>query len=67
VEGVRRHLGRSMIVDPRGTKLREASSETEELLVHEIDLDLVAASRKKFPWWRDRRPELYRAIAAPAA
>ena len=63
-EGVRQHLGRSMIVDPRGTKLVEASSEVEELLVHEIDLDAVSALRKKFPWWRDRRPELYGAISA---
>jgi predicted amidohydrolase len=63
-EGVRQHLGRSMIVDPRGMKIAEASSETEELLVHEIDIDAVAAVRKKFPWWRDRRPELYGPISA---
>lgn len=61
-EGVRQHLGRSMIVDPRGTKLAEASNEVAELLVGEIDLDHVAASRKKFPWWRDRRPDLYQPI-----
>ncbi len=65
-EGVRRHLGRSMIVDPRGTTMAEADNEAEELLVCEIDLDQVAASRKKFPWWRDRRPELYRSIAEAA-
>jgi predicted amidohydrolase len=63
-EGVRQHLGRSMIVDPRGTKIAEASNETEELLVEEIDLETVSALRKKFPWWRDRRPELYGAIAS---
>ena len=59
MEGVRRHLGRSMIVDPRGTIVAEASDEQEELLVHEIDLDAVSSMRKKFPWWRDRRPDLY--------
>jgi predicted amidohydrolase len=63
-EGVRQHLGRSMIVDPRGMKVAEASSETEELLIQEIDIDAVAALRKKFPWWRDRRPELYGPISA---
>jgi predicted amidohydrolase len=62
-EGVRQHLGRSMVVDPRGTKIAEASNEVEELLVKEIDLDTVTALRKKFPWWRDRRPELYGAIS----
>ena len=58
-EGVRQHLGRSMMVDPRGHKIVEAGTEKEELLVHEIDLDTVSALRKKFPWWRDRRPDLY--------
>jgi predicted amidohydrolase len=53
-----------MIVDPRGTKIAEASNEAEELLVQEIDLDAVSAMRKKFPWWRDRRPELYGPISA---
>lgn len=58
-EGVRQHLGRSMIVDPRGTIVRDAGSEGEDLLVEEIDLDEVSVQRKKFPWWRDRRPDLY--------
>jgi predicted amidohydrolase len=62
LEGVRQHLGRSMIVDPRGTILVEAGSEREELIVAAIDLDSVSGSRKKFPWWRDRRPELYRPL-----
>jgi len=63
VEGVRTHLGRSMIVDPTGMKMAEASNENEELLVQELDLDAVSASRKKFPWWRDRRPDLYGSIS----
>ena len=58
-EGERHHLGRSMIVDPRGSILAEASSETEDLITHTIDLDLVTQARKSFPWWRDRRPDLY--------
>lgn len=62
-EGVRRHLGRSMIVDPRGSILVEASSEREELIVATIDMDTVSAMRKKFPWWRDRRPDLYGPLA----
>lgn len=63
VEGVRTHLGRSMIVDPTGLQMAEASNKEEQLLVAEIDLDKVRASRKKFPWWRDRRPDLYGAIS----
>lgn len=59
IEGPRHHLGRSMIVDPRGGILAEAGSEKPELLVRAIDLDAASAARKKFPWWRDRRPDLY--------
>ncbi|OWT53774.1 carbon-nitrogen hydrolase family protein [Candidimonas nitroreducens] len=58
-EGVRHHLGRSMVVDPRGTILAEAGTEEPELLSCQIDLDAAAAARKGFPWWRDRRPDLY--------
>lgn len=64
VEGPRHHLGRSMVVDPRGAILREAGTEAPELLVAEIDLDAVDAARKRFPWWRDRRPDLYAALAS---
>jgi len=58
-EGARQHLGRSMVVDPAGSIVAEAGTEDEELLVAKIDLDLATRSRKKIPWWRDRRPELY--------
>ncbi len=63
IEGPRHHLGRSMIVDPRGMIAAEAGTEVEELLVGTIDLDDVARARKDFPWWRDRRPDLYRLVA----
>lgn len=62
-EGERHHLGRSMVVDPRGTIIAEAGTDQPELLVREIDLDEVSAVRKKFPWWRDRRPDLYGMLA----
>lgn len=58
-EGARQHLGRSMVVDPTGSIVAEAGTEGDELLVATIDLDLATRARKKIPWWRDRRPELY--------
>jgi predicted amidohydrolase len=64
-EGPRHHLGRSMVVDPRGMIAAEAGTIAPQLLTAEIDLDAVPAARKKFPWWRDRRPDLYRSLAAP--
>lgn len=64
VEGPRHHLGRSMVVDPRGMIAAEAGTRDEELLVHEIDLDEMTRARKDFPWWRDRRPDLYGPVVA---
>jgi len=64
IEGARHHLGRSMVVDPRGMIAAEAGTEAAQLLVTEIDLDAVSAARKTFPWWRDRRPELYGPLVA---
>ncbi|RYY98890.1 MAG: carbon-nitrogen hydrolase family protein [Comamonadaceae bacterium] len=58
-EGQRHHLGRSMVVDPRGMIMAEAGTEAPQLLTAEVDLDAVTSARKKFPWWRDRRPDLY--------
>lgn len=58
-EGVRRHLGRSMIVDPEGRIVASAGTTEEALVVRTIDLDQASMPRKRMPWWRDRRPELY--------
>ncbi|TFY98648.1 carbon-nitrogen hydrolase family protein [Ramlibacter rhizophilus] len=62
IEGPRHHLGRSMVVDPRGMVVAEAGTHEAQLLAAEIDLDAVSAARKQFPWWRDRRPDLYGAL-----
>ena len=62
-EGVRNHLGRSMIVDPKGMVLAEAGNREPELIVQQIDLEQASLRRKAIPWWRDRRPELYGALS----
>jgi len=64
-EEPRVHIGRSMLVDPRGGIVREAGMNEPELLVETIDLDAVTKQRKKFPWWRDSRPDLYDDIVHP--
>jgi len=63
LEGPRNHLGRSLVVDPRGGIVADAGSEGEALLVHDLDLEAVTRARKDFPWWRDRRPDLYGPLA----
>ena len=63
IEGSRHHLGRSMVVDPRGMIAAEAGTQVAQLLTAQVDLDAVTAARQQFPWWRDRRPDLYGPLA----
>ncbi|MGH8223842.1 MAG: nitrilase-related carbon-nitrogen hydrolase [Woeseiaceae bacterium] len=51
--------GSSYIVNPRGTIEAQASYDKDELLVHEIDLDMIREVRDTWQFFRDRRPELY--------
>lgn len=56
----RRHIGKSMIVNPVGAEVMAmAGSDGTELLVATLDLDDVQVAQRSLPWWRDRRPELY--------
>ena len=64
-EEPRVHIGHSMFVDPRGSIVREAGMQSPELLIETIDLEAVTRQRKKFPWWRDARPDLYGEIVHP--
>lgn len=50
--------GHSMIIDPWGEVIAEAS-ESQEILEAEIDLDKVKEVRKMIPIFADRRPEFY--------
>ena len=60
-ENGRRHIGKSMIIDPVGAAVMEvAGVDDPQLLVQEIDLDAVVAAQRSLPWWRDRRPDLYK-------
>ena len=51
--------GSSYIVNPRGAIEAQASYGDDELLVHEIDLDMVREVRDTWQFFRDRRPETY--------
>ena len=54
-----RFYGSSYIVNPRGQIEAQASSDQDELLIHEIDLDMVREIRNNWQFFRDRQPELY--------
>jgi len=51
--------GSSYIVNPRGAIEAQASYGDDELLVHDIDLDMIREVRNTWQFFRDRRPELY--------
>lgn len=63
-ENGRRHIGKSMIVNPVGAQtMCVGSTDNAEVLVATLDLDDASAARKSLPWWRDRRPDLYAGLS----
>jgi N-carbamoylputrescine amidase len=54
--------GSSFIAGPMGNKVAEASRTEEEVLLAEFDLDQIEIMRIEWGVFRDRRPELYKAI-----
>ena len=51
--------GHSMIIDPWGEVIAEAS-ENEEIITTEIDVDLVKEIRRQIPVFEDRKPDYYK-------
>jgi len=61
-EGDWRMSGKSMIVDPLGKILVQASDRDEQVITAEFDRQEVVRARQRFPLFRDRRPDAYTAI-----
>lgn len=58
--------GSSYAVGPDGNYVGEvASSTSDELVVRDLDLDQVREVRERWQFFRDRRPDAYKAITAP--
>jgi predicted amidohydrolase len=62
-DGILEFGGDSLVVDPDGQIIAQASEEDEALVV-ELDLEQVWQARHAWPYYRDRRPEIYGEIAA---
>jgi N-carbamoylputrescine amidase len=58
-----RFYGSSYFVDPRGNFLAIGSEDKTELVVAEMDLDMIEEVRRVWQFYRDRRPDSYRAMA----
>ena len=55
--------GSSFMTDETGELVAEASRDAEEILYHGYDLEAIAKNRLSWGLFRDRRPEMYHAIA----
>ncbi|MEW1975042.1 nitrilase-related carbon-nitrogen hydrolase [Microbacterium profundi] len=58
--------GTSQFLDPQGNFVGErGSSEHEELVIRDLDLDMIREVRNNWQFYRDRRPDSYTLITAP--
>jgi beta-ureidopropionase len=51
--------GQSYFVNPRGEIEKIASRDKDELIVHDMDMDMIREIRNNWQFFRDRRPETY--------
>jgi N-carbamoylputrescine amidase len=58
-------FGQSYFCNPRGKIIAEASRNQDEIVTADLDLDLIAEVRRAWPFYRDRRPELYGDLVKP--
>ncbi len=56
--------GRSLVVDPYGEIVAQASDDADDTIVAELDRERVFAARRRWPMLRDRRPEVYGPLTA---
>ena len=64
-EGNLSFFGKSLVVNPRGKIIAQASETHEEVLTADVDVSLVKKTREEWPFLRDRRPELYGELVSP--
>jgi N-carbamoylputrescine amidase len=54
--------GKSLVIDPLGKIIAKASESNEEIVLAEFNREQVVDARRRFPLFRDRRPDAYGAI-----
>jgi N-carbamoylputrescine amidase len=58
--------GSSYFVDPRGQKVGDAASDSEdEVIVRDLDMNVLREVRHTWAFYRDRRPDSYDALVLP--
>jgi N-carbamoylputrescine amidase len=53
-----------MIISPAGKILVQAGGAGDEIISWDIEREEIVRARRSFPLFRDRRPDVYGAIAA---
>ena len=64
-EGDWTFYGRSMVADPAGEIIAEVKENNNEVIYADLHKERVTEWRRRFPVFRDRRPDLYEAIILP--
>jgi len=57
--------GQSYFCNPRGKIIAEGARGEEEIVTADLDLDSIAEVRRAWPFYRDRRPDLYGDLVNP--
>ena len=63
-EGKLTFWGQSFVADPFGRIIAKASSDKEEVLVVDCDLDKIEETRQNWPFFRDRRIDFYAPLSS---
>jgi N-carbamoylputrescine amidase len=58
-------FGQSYFCNPRGKILTEGARYRDQIVTADLDLDLIAEVRSAWPFYRDRRPDLYADLVKP--
>jgi N-carbamoylputrescine amidase len=58
-------FGQSYFCNPRGKTLAEGARNQDQIVTADLDLDLIAEVRQAWPFYRDRRPDLYSDLVKP--
>ena len=57
--------GSSYFCDPRGKILSEGPRDTDAIIISDLNLSLIREVRNTWQFYRDRRPDTYKAIVKP--
>jgi beta-ureidopropionase len=61
-DGELHFAGRSFVAAPDGSIIAQSKSDSDDLLIVDLELDEIERARQVWPFLRDRRPEIYDAL-----